>query len=69
MPSVANVSADPVSIDHPSSLAALDDQYPNQRRTRMGGYTYIITNHKRGTLYMGVTADLERRIYEHREGL
>ncbi|WP_112605664.1 GIY-YIG nuclease family protein [Rhizobium sp. WW22] len=26
----------------------------------MGGCTYIITNHKRGTLYIGVTADLER---------
>ncbi|WP_183871176.1 GIY-YIG nuclease family protein [Rhizobium sp. BK491] len=35
----------------------------------MGGCTYITTNHKRGTLYIGVTADLERRIYERREGL
>lgn len=47
----------------------LDGYHPHQHHTRMGGYTYIITNHKRGTLYIGVTADIERRIYEHREGL
>jgi putative endonuclease len=35
----------------------------------MAGYVYIITNHKRGTLYIGVTSDLERRIWEHREEL
>jgi putative endonuclease len=35
----------------------------------MAGYVYIITNHKKGTLYIGVTSDLEGRIYEHREGL
>ncbi|EHS54140.1 Excinuclease ABC C subunit domain protein [Rhizobium sp. PDO1-076] len=35
----------------------------------MAGYVYIVTNHKNGTLYIGVTSDLERRIYEHREGL
>ena len=35
----------------------------------MAGYVYIVTNHKHGTLYIGVTSDLARRIYEHREGL
>jgi putative endonuclease len=34
-----------------------------------GGWVYIITNKPNGTLYIGVTADLARRIYEHREGL
>jgi len=35
----------------------------------MAGYVYILTNQKHGTLYIGVTSELERRIYEHREGL
>jgi putative endonuclease len=29
----------------------------------------FISNHKRGTLYIGVTSKLKRRIFEHREGL
>jgi len=33
----------------------------------MAGYVYIVTSQKRGTLYIGVTSDLERRIFEHRE--
>ncbi len=32
-------------------------------------YVYILANKKRGTLYVGVTSDLERRMYQHRRGL
>lgn len=34
-----------------------------------GGWVYILTNRANGTLYIGVTANLPRRIHEHREGL
>ncbi|MBB3235644.1 GIY-YIG nuclease family protein [Phyllobacterium endophyticum] len=34
----------------------------------MSGYVYILTNRKNGTVYVGVTADLAGRIYQHREG-
>jgi putative endonuclease len=32
-------------------------------------FIYILTNKPRGTLYVGVTNDLVRRIHEHREGV
>lgn len=31
-----------------------------------GGWVYIVTNRPNGTLYLGVTSNLSRRIYEHR---
>ena len=34
-----------------------------------GGWACILTNRPHGTLYVGVTADLARRIWEHRQGL
>ena len=34
-----------------------------------GGFTYIMTNRAHGVLYVGVTADIAKRIWEHRNGL
>ena len=33
-----------------------------------GGWVYIVTNRRNGTLYVGVTSDIVRRGYEHRTG-
>jgi putative endonuclease len=34
-----------------------------------GGWVYIFTNRRDGTLYVGVTSDLARRAWEHRDGV
>ncbi len=31
-------------------------------------YVYILTNKKNGVLYVGMTNNLERRLYEHKKG-
>ena len=33
------------------------------------GYVYIMANRKNGTIYIGVTSDLVKRIWEHRNGM
>jgi putative endonuclease len=33
------------------------------------GYVYIMASGRNGTLYVGVTSDLVKRVWEHREGL
>jgi putative endonuclease len=33
------------------------------------GWVYIMTNRPNGVLYVGVTSDIARRAWEHREGL
>lgn len=38
-------------------------------REEAGGWVYILASGHYGTLYVGSTRDLIRRIYEHKEGL
>ena len=34
-----------------------------------GGWLYIMTHRPNGTLYVGTTTNLARRVWEHREGV
>jgi putative endonuclease len=34
----------------------------------MGFYVYILASRRNGTLYVGMTDDLVRRVWQHREG-
>ena len=34
-----------------------------------GAWVYMVTNRRDGTLYVGVTSNLARRAWEHREGV
>jgi putative endonuclease len=36
--------------------------------SRVAGYVYILSNRPNGTLYVGVTSDLARRVAQHRKG-
>ncbi len=34
-----------------------------------GGFVYIMASGRNGTLYIGVTSDLVKRVWQHREGV
>ena len=41
----------------------------NPRVNSMQYYVYILASRKNGTMYIGVTSNLVKRMYEHKEGL
>jgi putative endonuclease len=53
------------AIHESVAAGALRQQSPAME----SAWVYIITNRPNGILYTGVTSDLPRRIWEHREGV
>jgi putative endonuclease len=49
----------PANAGHPGEAWSMSKTY----------YVYILASKRNGTLYIGVTNDLARRVREHREGL
>jgi putative endonuclease len=53
----------------PAIHALRDRPAAGETSAMKGGWVYIMTNRPHGTLYIGVTADLAARAWQHREGL
>ena len=49
-------------------LVPVTTAQPRATLRRMTGFVYITASQKRGTIYIGVSNSLARRIPEHREG-
>jgi putative endonuclease len=42
---------------------------PRFGASTMAFYVYILTNKRNGTLYIGMTDDLVKRVWQHRNGI
>jgi len=43
--------------------------HADETRCMRAGYVYFLTNRPNGTLYVGVTSNILRRVAEHRKGM
>jgi len=43
--------------------------FPRKRESYMQYFVYILASKKGGVLYIGVTSNLAKRIYEHKDGI
>jgi len=43
--------------------------FEESRKFIMSSFVYILANKKNGTLYTGITADLIKRVYQHKSDL
>jgi len=56
-------------LDPAISKPVAPDRDQAKNRWMQGGWVYIVTNRRDGTLYVGVTSDIARLAWEHREGV
>jgi hypothetical protein len=57
-----------VRLDRTTHAAVLRERFTRARHA-VTGFVYILASQKNGTLYVGVTADIPRRMHEHRTGV
>ena len=62
-------SRGPSTHDPATHEAFASDAILDNTGTMKGGWVYIMTNRPNDTLYVGTTADLARRAWEHRNGV
>ncbi|HZT88591.1 MAG TPA: GIY-YIG nuclease family protein [Stellaceae bacterium] len=56
-------------LDPAISFAIAIAVSPRHGHRMQGGWVYFMTNRRNGVLYVGVTSNLPKRAWEHREGV
>jgi putative endonuclease len=68
-PAISIPNAVMAGLDPAISFAIATREPAGQARPMPGGWVYFMTNRRGEVLYVGVTSDLAKRAWEHREGV